>query len=669
MKKPKRDSSFHRLKLLFIGKARDVNDNRIFQHLTLIAFFAWIGLGSDGLSSSCYGPDEAYRFLGEYHRLAMFIGLAIVLTIVIISTSYSQIIKLFPSGGGGYKVATKLLSPGLGMISGCALIVDYVLTIAMSVAAGSDAIFSFLPPFYQQFKIFLALFGVLILIILNLRGIKESVFSLMPIFIIFVAMHAFLILYSFFRHSVMIPELYSDSMIDFRHASQSLGWSGVMILMLRSYSMGAGTYTGLEAVSNSVPILKEPRVRTGLITMRYMAVSLSVMVVGLMFSYTFYKVTPSPFKTMNASLLEAMTAGWGKSWALGFILVTLLSEAALLFIAAQTGFLDGPRVMSSMAGDNWFPRKFAVLSDRLVTQNGILFMGVLALLFLIATKGSVGILVILYSINVFITFALSQAGMVRHWWMERIADKRWIGKLLINGVGLVITIFILAMVIITKFREGGWITLLITSAMIFLVSRIRKHYQRVEKMVIRFNNKMFAQMDEVLAERKSPIPRHPKYDPEGRTAVLCVNGYNGTGIAAFNTILKDFPDYKNFIFLEVGIVDSGNFKGIGELYNLEAQVKEGLYEYRKLAEALGFYAEISYSIGTDVADEIKELSKKIKIKYPEAIFFIGQFILPKTTAFQRMLHNQAQLAIQNRLAHKGFILVMIPVRAYLHLEQ
>ncbi len=668
MKKPAKESPFKRLKLLFIGKARDVNDNRIFQHLTLIAFFAWIGLGSDGLSSSCYGPDEAYRFLGGYHRLSIFIALAIVVTIIIISTSYSQIIKLFPSGGGGYKVASKLLSPQLGMVSGCALIVDYVLTISMSVAAGADAIFSFLPVSYHPYKIFFALAGVLVLIVMNLRGIKESVFSLMPIFIVFVAMHVFLILYSFFRHSVMLPELYTDSVRDFQDAGKSLGFAGVMVLMLRSYSMGAGTYTGLEAVSNSIPILKEPRVKTGLTTMRYMAVSLSVMVVGLMFSYTFFNVTPSPLKTMNASLLEAMTAGWNKGLASTFMYVTLISEAALLMIAAQTGFLDGPRVMSSMAADNWFPRKFAVLSDRLVTQNGIIFMGATALVFLVATKASVGILVILYSINVFITFALSQAGMVRHWWLVRITDKGWIRRMLINSIGLIITVFILAMVVVTKFREGGWITILITSALIYLVVSIKKHYRRVEKMVVRFNNKMFTQIDREIAECKKLPARRPRFKPKARTAVLCVNSYNGTGIAAFKSILSDFPQYENFIFLEVGIVDSGNFKGIGELYNLEAQVKENLLEYKHMAESLGYYAEISYSIGTDVADEIKELSKKIKLKHPECVFFIGQFILPRTTALQRVLHNQAQLAIQNRLAHKGFILVMIPVRAYIHLE-
>ena len=658
---------YQRLKLLFIGKARNVQDEKIFQRLTLIAFFAWIGLGSDGLSSSCYGPDEAYRFLGEYHRLAIVVAIAIVLTIVIISISYSQIIKLFPSGGGGYKVATKLLSPRLGMISGCALIVDYVLTIAMSVSSGADALFSFFGPAWQPFKIYIALIGIIILILLNLRGVKESVFSLMPIFMIFIAMHAFLLLYSIFRHSFMVPQLYNDTIHDFHNAGKSLGWAGVVILILRSYSMGAGTYTGIEAVSNSIPILKEPRVKTGLITMRYMAVSLALLVLGLMFSYTLFNVTPSPYKTMNASLMEAMTAGWNPGWGTFFILVTLVSEAALLFIAAQTGFLDGPRVISSMAQDSWFPRRFTVLSDRLVTQNGILFMGIIALAIVWLTHGSVAVLVVLYSINVFITFALSQSGMVRHWWLERKSEKRWKRKLMVNGIGLVITLFILGSVVIIKFREGGWITIIITSLLVIFVTFIKRHYNYADKLIKRLNIKMFQMVDDVYAQVPPAVMATIKPDVDDKTAVICVGGYNGLGIMTFFKVMEEFSEYRNIVFLEIGLVDSANFRGNEELGNLKSCIKADLVKYQQLAEHFGYHTEIFSTIGTDVADEIKELAKTVNRKYRHSVFFVGQFLLPKATAFQRMLHNQTQFAIHNRLSHKGMIMVMIPIRSHVHI--
>ncbi len=661
-------SFFQQLRQLFIGKARDLRDEQIFHRLTLVAFFAWIGLGSDGLSSSCYGPDEAYRTLGNYHSLAIFVAIGIVLTILIISTSYSQIIRLFPSGGGGYRVATKLLSPTLGMISGCSLLVDYVLTIAVSVASGTDAIFSLFPREYEPFKILVATTGIFLLIVLNLRGIKESVFSLMPVFILFVVTHAAAILFVLIGHAREVPTVYHDALSNYHMAKQSLGTMGVLALILRSYSMGAGTYTGLEAVSNSIPILKEPRVKTGLLTMRYMGISLAVTVFGLLIGYSVFKLAPVPGKTMNAVFLEALTASWGRNIAIGFVFITLLSESVLLYIAAQTGFLDGPRVIGSMAQDSWFPRKFTVLSDRLVTQNGILFMGILALAVLWITGGKVMILIVLYSINVFITFALSQSGMVRHWWQVRKSDKGWWHRFLVNGVGLIITLFILASVVITKFREGGWVTLIITSTLILAVSLIRRHYNYADKLVRRLNVQMFNRVKEIYLTKPDYTVLSEIYSNDEKTAVICVSGFNGLGICTFLKVHKDFREYKNIVFLGVGIVDAGNFRGSDELHDLEEQLKGELEKYRNLARHYGHHAEIKYSIGTDVADEIKEEAKTIQKRFPNSVFFVGQFLLPKATAFQRLLHNQTQFAIQNRLSHKGIIMVMIPIRSHLHVE-
>ncbi|MEI7898353.1 MAG: APC family permease [bacterium] len=661
-------SSYHRLRNFFIGKSRDLHDEQIFHRLTLVAFFAWIGLGSDGLSSSCYGPDEAYRTLGNYHSLAIFVAIGIVLTILIISTSYSQIIRMFPSGGGGYRVATKLLSPKLGMISGCSLLIDYVLTIAVSVASGTDAIFSLIPREYQFLKLPVASAGIILLILLNLRGIKESVYSLMPVFIVFVVTHAAAILFVFIGHAREVPVVYHDALANYKMAQQSLGTMGVLALILRAYSMGAGTFTGIEAVSNSIPILKDPKVKTGLLTMRYMGISLAVTVFGLLLAYSIFQLKPVAGKTMNAVFLEALTASWGRNIGLIFVFITLLSESALLFIAAQTGFLDGPRVIGSMAQDSWFPRKFTVLSDRLVTQNGILFMGILALLVLWVTGGSVVMLVVLYSINVFITFALSQSGMVRHWWQVRKEDRHWWHRFLINGIGLIITVFILGTVVSTKFMEGGWVTIVITSTLILAVSFIRRHYNYADKLVRRLNVQMFHKVDDIFQKKPDYSVLSEIYSTDDKTAVICVSGYNGLGICTFLKVHKDFREYKNIVFLGVGIVDSGNFLGNTELQNLETKLKGELEQYCVLARHFGHHAEIKYSIGTDVADEIKEEAKTIQKRFQDSVFFVGQFLLPKATAFQRLLHNQTQFAIQNRLSHKGIIMVMVPIRSHLHVE-
>lgn len=383
-----------RLKTLIIGDARSPHDRTIFHKLSLIVFFAWVGLGADGLSSSCYGPEEAFRALQGHSYLSVFVALGSVLTIFVISASYSQIVELFPSGGGGYLVASKLLSPTLGMFSGCALIVDYVLTIAVSIASGTDAVFSFLPVEWHAYKQQFAIAGIMILTILNLRGVKEAVAPLVPIFLIFVITHAFVIVYVPVTHLTNVQEVVKTTMSDVHTVSSKIGLAGMFLLILRAYSMGAGTFTGIEAVSNGLPILREPRVRTAKRTMRYMAISLSVMVLGLMFSYLLYKVEPQSGKTLNAVLFEHVTGNWGdrsKTW---FVIVTFVSEAMLLLVAAQAGFLDGPRVIANMALDRWFPTRFAVLSDRLVTKNGVLFMGIAALILMLVTRGSIQILIV-----------------------------------------------------------------------------------------------------------------------------------------------------------------------------------------------------------------------------------------------------------------------------------
>lgn len=662
MKQRERLSTTERFRKWFVGGARDLKDEKIFEKVTLAAILAWIGLGSDGLSSSCYGPEEAYRALGQYHGMTIFIALAVVVTIMIISSSYSQIIKLFPSGGGGYQVAAKLLSPRIGMISGSSLIVDYVLTISISVASGVDAVFSNFPVSFQVYKLWTSLIIILVLLLLNLRGAKESVFSLMPIFIIFLLTHAFAIFYPIMFHTREVVNLIPEATREFKQASNSIGTFGALMVLARAYSMGAGTYTGIEAVSNSMVILKEPRIKTGIATMRLMAFSLAITVLGLFTAYSIFHLKHIPGKTMNANLLEAMTSGWNPWLGQSFIIITLISEAALLFVAAQTGFLGGPRIISNMAQDRWFPRRFSVLSDRLVTQNGLILMALTAAFILLVTGSNVTTLVVLYSINVFVTFSLSQAGMVRHWWQVKNKESNWVPKMLINGLGLILTVSILLTVVFIKFGEGGWLTILITSSLIFFVVRVRNHYDRAAKLLSRLDTKMFRHVEGAMLAYEKSHREAPAFDEESHTACLCVNEFNGIGINSFLKIREDFDNYKNFIFISVGMVDTGTFKGEEELQNLENNVKYNLRKYEDLARAYGCFADSFYSVGTDVADEVKELSKKVVHKYHRVIFFAGNAIFARPSSLTRMLHNQTQLTLQNRLAHKGFMMVMIPVK-------
>ena len=648
-----------KLKTLIIGEPRNPLDSDIFHKLTLISLFAWVGLGSDAMSSASYGPEEAYLALGEHIYLAIFVAMSIILTIFVISTSYSQIIELFPTGGGGYLVASKLLSPSLGMLSGCALLIDYVLTIAISIASGVDAVLSFLPISWHTFKIGFAFFVIMVIILLNLRGIKESVLSLVPIFALFIIAHVILIIYALSTHLTHVPAVMTNTVTDVHNVTSGAGLSALLFIILHSYSMGAGTYTGIEAVSNAVPAMREPKVKTAKRTMHLMAISLAFMAAGLMLAYILYNVAPMPGKTLNAILFENITKSWGP---LGnyFVIATLVSEAGLLFVASQTGFLDGPRILANMALDRWVPTRFATLSDRLVTQNGILIMGISALIVVFLTRGSVKLLIVLYSIAVFITFILSQAGMVRHWWESKSKVKDWKKKLIINGIGLVMTVLILMSVIVVKFNEGGWVTLLIIAAFAGVVILIRRHYDSASRLIKELNATMI-NSPEYMAIIKNDTP--DKVDMQNKTAVLLVNGFNGLGIHALSTIFKLFGGiYKNFVFVQIGVIDAGVFKGAEEIKGLQDQVSKDADEYVKLISSYGYYAESFTSIGTDVVDEVTKLAPEILKKFPNAVFFGGQIVFPNDSVLTRWLHNYTVFASQRRLYADCIPFVVLPIK-------
>jgi amino acid transporter len=654
-------SVFKRLKSLVIGKARNPQDRTIFHKISLIAFLAWVGLGADGLSSSCYGPQEAFIALGSHAYLSIFVAIGTVITIFVISASYSQTIELFPTGGGGYLVASKLLSPTLGMIAGCALLVDYVLTIAVSIAAGADAIFSFLPLEWHSYKLAFGIFIIFAMVVLNMRGVKESVIVLTPIFLTFIITHVFIIIYAIFTHIPQLPVIVSSSGSSIKSTISEVGFFGLCFLVLRAYSMGAGTFTGIEAVSNGMSVLREPKVQTVKRTMNYMAISLSFMAMGLMLLYLFYNISLEPGKTFNAIVFERATAGWGKNFGLPLVLIGLFSEAALLFVAAQTGFLGGPGVLANMAKDRWMPARFSMLSDRLVTQNGILIMGGFALVIMLVSRGSVGFLIVLYSINVFITFVLSQAGMVRHWWENRSKVKNWHKKLFVNGLGLALCAFILISMVVIKFHEGGWITIIITGALIILAILIKRHYYITAQLLHRLNSLVSA-VD--VSEPQVSLTQDAKIMPEkkAKTAVLLVSGFNGMGLHTFFGVIRLFGNFKNFIFIEVGVLDAGNFKGTQEVDRLKAQVQDDLSRYVNFVRKQGFQAEGISVMGTDVVEEVALLAPGILERFPNSIFFGGQLIFPKDSFVLRILHNYTVFALQKRLYWHGLPFVILPIR-------
>jgi amino acid transporter len=650
-----------RLRSLILGGRKNIFDPRIHHQLALIAFFAWVGLGSDGLSSSAYGPEEAFLALGSHTHLALYLTVAMVLTVFLISASYTQIIELFPRGGGGYVVATKLLGTTPGVISGGALVVDYVLTIAISVASGVDAIFSFLPPAYGPWKVPVEVLVVGGLTALNLRGVKESVAILMPIFVAFVVSHFALILYGIGTHLKDFGPLLGATVADTRAASQELGTLGVVALFLRAYSLGGGTFTGIEAVSNSTAILREPRVETGKKTMAYMAASLAFTAGGILLCYLLNGVQHEPGRTLNASLWSVLAHDW-VVWSVpvgaGVVIFTLLSEGALLFVAAQTGFVAGPATLAAMAVDQWVPKRFAHLSERLVTQNGIITMSLGAIATILYTGGAVKLLVVMYSINVFLTFTLTQLGMVRYWWSARRTSAHWRRRFLLAALGTAVTAGILLTTSVIKFTQGGWVTLAVTGAFIALCMVVRSHYQRVRGVL--------KSLDDVLSDLPMPEREQaPELAPDGPTAVVLVEAYAGLGIHTLLTVQRMFPNhFRNMVFVSVGLVDSGQFKGTESVDELEKKVRHDLEQYVELAQKMGYYAEYRYTLGTDLIEELEQICHDLQKEFRRSIVFAGQLVFQRETVFTRTLHHETAFSIQRRLQFVGIQVIILPIRVW-----
>ncbi len=647
-----------RLKRALLGAPRDFQDPNLFHRISLVAFLAWVGLGADGLSSSAYGPDESFRALGEHHYIAVALALATALTVLVISVAYSQIIKRFPFGGGGYVVATRLLGNRFGVVSGSALLVDYVLTISVSIASGADQVFSVLPPQWAAWKVLVETAVICLLVVLNLRGVKESVTVLMPIFLVFLVTHFLLIALGVGTHAVDLPRVAGEVRQGFSAGLAAIGLAGMFGIFLRAYSMGAGTYTGIEAVSNGLQIMREPKVETARRTMVYMAVSLALTAGGILLLYMLFHVAPEGDKTLNAVLLDRFAGGFrpaGLPAGTAFVWLTLAAEAALLFVAAQAGFIDGPRVMANMASDSWLPHRFAQLSDRLTMQNGVLLMGGASIVTLLYTRGNIVALVTMYSINVFVTFSLSQVSMLRYW-LGRARERGFKRGMTIHGIALVFCLAILTGTVYEKFGHGGWITLAVTSAVVALCFVIRGHYGYVQENLKRLNEIM-------NALPAHPVGEHRQLEPKLPTAVLLVGSYSGLGIHQLLTIQRLFPGhYKNFVFLSVGVIDSATMKGVEEVDAVREQTERSLRRYVDLARRLGLAADYRMAVGTEAVAEAERLCLEVAKEFPRALFFAGKLVFERERWFQRILHNETAYQLQRRLQFAGLNAMVLPVR-------
>jgi len=569
-----------------------------------------------------------------------------------------------------------------------------VLTITTSIASGGEAVFYLIPRAWfgkaatslspddigswldpvQRTKVLIEIVAIAVLVVLNIRGVKESVAAVMPVFGAFVLTHVVLLVVAIGGHVGDIGTVTAQATTNLHHTVGALGAFGALALFVRAYSLGGGTYTGIEAVSNGVPIMREPKVRTAKRTMVLMATSLSITAGGIILAYLLVHVAPDfndTTKPMNAILLDKVAGAWRVAgWNAGywFVLIALCSEAGLLFVAAQTGFVDGPRVMANMAVDSWLPHRFAALSERLSMQNGVLLMGGTSIAALLYTHGNVEKLVVMYSINVFVTFSLSNLGMAKFWIQHRKEHKDWLRHLPVHVVGLALCVTILIVTSVVKFAVGGWLTLVVTGILVAVCFWIKRHYDRVVAAIRRLDT----ELADPLAEATIPKPSvanlaeaaaASRIDRKLPVAVLFVGGYGGLGRHALLTLLRMFPGhFKGIVFCSVAVIDSGVFKGITEVHELESRTRKALDRYVEYASWLGLPAERTFTTGTEVAVEAEKMATDLIQKYPKALFVAGQLIFDEETLATRALHNESAFMIQRRLQHAGVPMIVLPVR-------
>jgi amino acid transporter len=650
-----------KIRNFLFGNPRNPFDKATHHNLSLVAFLAWVGLGADGISSSCYGPEEAFLALGTHEELAIYLAIATAFTVFIISYAYTQVIELFPNGGGGYRVATRLLGKHAGLVSGSALIIDYVLTISISIASGIDAIFSFMPPEFQKAKLLVAMLMVGLLAILNLRGMKESIKFLLPIFLGFIITHFALIIYGIVAHHYGLAKLVPQAIAETHELKESAGLIFIISLFLKAFSMGGGTYTGLEAVSNNVNTLSEPRVRTAKLTMFLVAISLAFMAAGIIVLYLLWGVNKVEGQTLNATAFYILTETWNYGdieFGHFIVPITLMLEAGLLLVAANAGFLAGPNVVANMASDEWMPKSFSSLSSRLVVKNGILFMAIAAIATLIITGGSVHILVVLYSINVFITFSMSLLGLSIYWMRNRRRKPHWRRKLLTSGVGFIVCFGILIITIFEKFYEGGWVTLLITSVFVGIGLMIKGMYRKLKMRLMQKEMQFYGYDD--IAPSQDWLEGADKSAP---TAAIIVDQTFGSGMNCLLEIKKLFPGiFKNFIFVTVGEVDSNTFREEKRWREMRRRTKVTLRKYKNYCNANGRFAKAYVGYDTDIVEKLTQLTDRVAKDYPSTVFFGTKFIFDNENVFTQLLFNHVPYIMQRRLHVKGLNMVILPMK-------
>ena len=438
-------------------------------HERLTKIKALAVFASDALSSNAYATEEILLVLitagVAAMRLSIGVAAAIAVLLLIVGTSYYQIIRSYPKGGGTYIVSKDNLGTVPSLVAGAALLIDYVLTVSVSIAAGVAALFSWLP-FLQPYRVEVAVAMVALVTLINLRGVRESatIFAV-PTYVFIVSVFGML-LAGLYRYATgaLAPIEYAT------HELPAITADVTLFFILRAFSAGCTALTGIEAIADGVPAFRAPESHNAGRTLVAMILVLGSMFVGIALLARQLGVIPSAQETVLSQMARAIL-GSGPAYA-----VIQLATAFILILAANTAFADFPRLSSFIARDGFLPRPLGNVGDRLVFSNGIVLLGVLASLLLVLFRGDTHALLPLYAIGVFLCFTLSQSGMVVRWFRTRAPG--WQGFALLNGVGALTTLVVLSVIIATRFTHGGWIVIGLVPLIVWMFFQVHRHYVR-----------------------------------------------------------------------------------------------------------------------------------------------------------------------------------------------
>ncbi len=577
-------------------------------------------LASDAISSVAYAVEEILYILVPAIGILSYMWLpkvagAIIILLIILTLSYRQTVEAYPGGGGAYIVAKDNLKPVFGLIVGAALAIDYTLTVAVSISAGTAAITSAFPALFNH-RVIIAVIIIILMVIGNLRGVRESskLFGVPTYAFLFTTLALIVTgIYKYYAGYPPIPQVPAAA-VNFDVGLQSIS----LILLLRAFSSGCAAVTGVEAISDAVPSFREPSVQNAKKTYILLASAVMITFGGIAYLAKLYQVIPNPQQTVMAQL-AIQVFGLG---AMFYLIQT--TTAIILGMAANTAFAGFPILLSIIAQDGYAPRQLAMRGHRLNYSNGIIFLASMAALLIMIFQGDTHRLIPLYALGVFLSFTIAQFGLLVRWF--RLKSPGWRYKSLINGLGTLITFVTVVIIAVTKFKYGAWIVLLVLPVIVFLMLRVQRHYASVAKQ-LDIPNELLPKIS-LRYEFKHHI-------------IVPIDSLNSMVLKALRYARGMTPNVEAF---HVEIAEGGSAKLVRKWAQLDTDIPLVIKHspYREIIKTLTDYIESE--------EHSSKPGDMITVLLPH--FFVSRW-------WQTILHNNTSLFIANAMFHKRNVVVSV----------